>query len=87
MNDIRVTNALQKYNIDIETSKIYNVILVGTAENLAHITSDNLIAQVDASNITVQKGAQNVPAQIIVTNSNNVFATGKYMVLVNISTK
>ena len=64
--------------------------LVGEAEELAAISPSDVIAQVDASaqNITVKgSGQQQFSAQIIVTGTKTVFATGAYSVLCDITVK
>ncbi|MEG2770299.1 MAG: CdaR family protein, partial [Oscillospiraceae bacterium] len=84
VSDVRIINKPKNYDVTVETSKIYNVILVGTPSQLANIDTEDVVAQVDAANLSMQKGEQNIPAQILVPSSNNVFATGKYMVLVKV---
>ena len=62
----------------------------GEAEELAAISPSDVIAQVDASaqNITVKgSGQQQFSAQIIVTGTKTVFATGAYSVLCDITVK
>ena len=64
--------------------------VIREAEELAAISPSDVIAQVDASaqNITVKgSGQQQFSAQIIVTGTKTVFATGAYSVLCDITVK
>ena len=77
-------------DVKVITESINNVTLVGEAEELAAISPSDVIAQVDASaqNITVKgSGQQQFSAQIIVTGTKTVFATGAYSVLCDITVK
>lgn len=86
VTDINVINVPQNYTVSVETQRIYNVELVGEKEELDGIYGNAVVAQVDASELTLQKGQQNVQVQIIVPSSGGVFATGKYTVIVNVDT-
>ena len=90
VSDIRVVNAPSGVDVKVITESINNVTLVGEAEELAAISPLDVIAQVDASaqNITVKgSGQQQFSAQIIVTGTKTVFATGAYSVLCDITVK
>ena len=90
VSDIRVVNAPSGVDVKVLTESINNVTLVGEAEELAAISPSDVIAQVDASaqNITVKgSGQQQFSAQIIVTGTKTVFATGAYSVLCDITVK
>ena len=90
VSDIRVVNAPSGVDVKVITESINNVTLVGEAEELAAISPSDVIAQVDASaqNITVKgSGQQQFSAQIIVTGTKTVFATGAYSVLCDITVK
>ncbi|MDD3429046.1 MAG: hypothetical protein PHG02_03430, partial [Oscillospiraceae bacterium] len=87
VSDIRVINVPQNYDVSVETQKIYNVTLVGPEAELDELQANNVIAQMDANNITFAKGQQNAPVNIIVPSSNNIFASGSYTALINISVK
>ena len=90
VSDIRVVNAPSGVDVKVITESINNVTLVGEAEELAAISPSDVIAQVDASaqNITVKgSGQQQFSAQIIVTGTKTVVATGAYSVLCDITVK
>lgn len=88
VNDIRVTNAPAGVSVEVITEMLQNVTLVGETEELAELSPADVIALVDASsqNITVRgSGQQQFSAQIIVTGTRTVFATGTYSVLCEIT--
>lgn len=88
VSDIRVTNAPAGVSVKVITEMLQNVTLVGETEELAELAPADVIALVDASsqNITVRgSGQQQFNAQIIVTGTRTVFATGTYSVLCEIT--
>ena len=88
VSDIRVTNAPAGVSVKVITEMLQNVTLVGETEELAELSPADVIALVDASsqNITVRgSGQQQLSAQIIVTGTRTVFATGTYSVLCEIT--
>ncbi len=88
VSDIRVVNAPAGVSVKVITELLQNVMLVGEAEELAALSPADVVAQVDASaqNITVRgSGQQQLSAQIIVTGTRTVFATGSYSVLCDIT--
>lgn len=88
VDDIRVTNAPAGVSVKVITEMLQNVTLVGETEELAEISPADVIALVNASsqNITVRgSGQQQFSAQIIVTGTRTVFATGSYSVLCEIT--
>lgn len=88
VSDIRVTNAPAGVSVKVITEMLQNVTLVGETEELAELAPADVIALVDASsqNITVRgSGQQQFSAQIIVTGTRTVFATGTYSVLCEIT--
>ena len=88
VNDIRVTNAPAGVSVKVITEMLQNVVLIGETEELAELSPADVVALVDASsqNITVRgSGQQQLSAQIIVTGTRTVFATGSYSVLCEIT--
>lgn len=88
VNDIRVINAPAGVDVKVITEALQNVTLVGKADELSELSPADVIALVDASaqNIAVRgSGQQQFSAQIIVTGTKTVFATGSYSVLCDIT--
>lgn len=87
-DQIRAVNVPADTTVNITTTRLNNVTLVGLASELDALTEADIIAQVDASpeNISVLKGQQSLLARIIVNNATSVFATGSYEVLCDIDT-
>lgn len=87
VSDIRVLNAPQSYNITVETGKIYDVTLIGTPEQLSAVLADDVVAQIDASEITAEKGQQTVGVTMRIPGTTTVFAAGSYTALIDVSAK
>lgn len=87
-DQIRAVNVPAGTTVDITTTRLNNVTLVGLASELAELSETDLIAQVDASseNISVAKGQQSLTVRIVVNGASSVFATGHYEVLCDIDT-
>lgn len=86
ITEIRPVNVPSNMDITVTTAKINNVTLIGTLEELESLASTSVIAQIDASDISVVNGQQKVPVTIIIPSAKTVFATGVYTVLCNIKT-
>lgn len=86
-SNIRPINLPSNYQLTVESQRIHNVTLVGPADVLANIAADNVVAQIDADNVQVTAGRENVPVQIVVPSSNEVFAVGSYTAQCNITMK
>ncbi len=92
VTDIRVTNAPEGKNVTAVTEALYNVILVGPADAIEQLNDledekvlqEYIVAQMDASKISIQSGQVLVPVQIMVPSINSVFAVGSYTVLANV---
>lgn len=84
VSDIRVVNQPENYDITVQNQRIYSVKLIGPKEVLSALPATGVIAQIDAADITVESGQQNVPVRILIPSSDKVFATGSYTVVVNI---
>ncbi len=85
--NIQPINLPSNYQLTVETDRLYNVTLVGPAEEMKTLSANNVIAQIDAENFQVTAGRDNVPVEIIVPSSNHIFAAGNYTAQCNITTK
>lgn len=86
VTEIRPINVPANMTLNFPVPRISNVVLVGTEEELEELATTSVIAQVDASNITLKKGQQDTQVQIIVSATKSVFAIGTYSVLCDVST-
>lgn len=87
VNDIRLINAPQNYNVSVETARLYDVTIIGPKEEIAALTSASVVAQINASDLDTEKGQQTVPVSILVPGSKTMFAVGEYTALVSASVK
>ncbi len=88
VSDIRVINAPSGVTAKAITEEIENVKLVGLTEELAGLLPADIVAIVDASTQKINvsgSGQQQFSAQIVVTGTKTVFATGAYSVLCDVT--
>ena len=87
VNDIRLINAPQNYNVKIETARLYDVTIIGPKDEIATLTSSSVVAQINAGDLDAERGQQTVPVSILVPGSKTMFAVGEYTALVSVSAK
>lgn len=87
VSEIRQINVPEDMEITVAVPRITNVVLIGTAADLDRITAGSVVAQIDASDVSVVNGQQNVPVTILIPSSKTVFATGGYTVLCEVKTR
>lgn len=80
-------NVPAAYNIEITTTVVNSVNMVGNAEDIESLSSNDLIARVDLQAIELSDGSQRVPVIIYATGNKFVWAVGEYTVLVNATKK
>lgn len=85
LESIKTINMPGNYDVRIETSRLYNVTLVGPAAELEKLSANNVVAQINAEDFQVTTGRDNVPVEIVIPSAPNVFAAGKYTVQCNIT--
>lgn len=86
VKDIRAVNVPQNYQVQVETSKIYDVTVIGTKAEIEALTAADVVAEIDASQLAAEKGQQTVAVNILIPGSSSVFAAGSYTALINVST-
>lgn len=87
VSNIRVINVPSDAEVDVLTSRISNVTLYGPADEIADLSADNVLAQVDCQSISVTAGQQTLPVTIQVPSSSRIFAVGSYTVQCAITTQ
>lgn len=90
VTDIRVINASSGVTVTPTTQRINSVTLVGLETELETLSSDSVVAVVDASSdnlVNMKKGQLQMNARILVPGAKSVFATGSYTVLCDINTQ
>ena len=61
--------------------------LIGPKDEIAGLSASNVVAQIDAQDIQVSVGKQNLTVQIYVPAASGVFAVGSYTVECNITSR
>lgn len=83
VTDVRSSGALPKgLKLTVPTNgSINNVKLIGPSDVLKDITSANVVAQINATELSQISGKQDVPVHIIIPGSSQVFAIGSYKIV------
>ncbi len=85
VSDIRVVNEQQNREVTVLTRRIYDVTILGLADDVTALNASSVIAEIDAGDLTLGEGQQTVPVTIRIPGSNSVFAVGSYTALIEIS--
>jgi len=81
-NDLRLENVPLGYNVNIITTALNNITLVGKGNILAGVTADDIVVSVDLSVKEVTHGQINYPVKVSVPGKGLVWAVGEYSVIV-----
>lgn len=87
IKNINVINVPGNYQIAVKNKSIDNVRLVGPKEELENLSAANVVAQVNAEDITVSVGSEAIAVSIFVPSNNHIFAIGNYSVQCDITSK
>jgi len=78
--NVQVLNLPSTYQLQVKSERIMNVVLCGPSSVLEGLTADSVIAQIDADELSISTGQQNIAVHISVPASAQVFAIGTYSV-------
>ncbi len=81
VTEFSTINVPEGVEITFPTGRVNSVRLVGEEEELSALSETSVVALIDADDITVVRGQQNIPVQILITSTQTVFATGSYSIL------
>lgn len=81
VSEIKVINAANQ-NISVLTQIINNVEIIGTKEAVEALSSGSVIAQIDASRLTVAQGQQTIEVDIIIPSTDKAYVKGTYTVTI-----
>ncbi|MCI2046825.1 MAG: CdaR family protein [Faecalibacterium sp.] len=84
---VQVVNLPSTYRLTVKSDRIQNVTLCGPADVLSGLTAANVIARIDADELSITTGQQNIAVSIYVPSSGKVFAVGTYTVQCQIESK
>lgn len=82
-----VENAPSGYDVEVLTSKLRDVRIVGDSSIVGDLMSEDLVASVDMSQYTVSKGQYNVAVKVYVQGRVLAWAVGEYSVDIQVSEK
>ncbi len=85
IKDIDILNKPTNYNVEVLTTQLKNVKLVGPADVLETITSKDIAAVVDLGDRVISNGQFNMPVMISTPGKNGVWAVGDYLCVIKIS--
>lgn len=80
VSNIRLVNVPSSLDVTPLTSIIRNVKVYGPADEIAELSAESILAQVDCQDLTVTNGQQTIPVSIQVPSSSRIFAVGDYTV-------
>ncbi len=81
VTEFSTINVPSGVEIVFPTGRVNSVRLVGEESELSELSEASVVAFIDADDITVVRGQQNIPVQILVSSTDTVFATGSYSIL------
>ncbi|MEG2259056.1 MAG: hypothetical protein RSB78_02590 [Oscillospiraceae bacterium] len=84
VSDIRVQNAPANMKVTVKNTRINDVTVIGATDDVLGLLSGSVIAIVDVSQLSVEKGSYNVPVKFTVTANNTTFVSGSYTVLIEV---
>lgn len=79
-----IKNRPSNFDVSVTTKRLTNVRIVGPADVLAQLTSNDIIAEIDLSDRNVQAGQFSLPLKIYVPTKGLCWAVGDYSAVVNI---
>lgn len=86
-SNINLLNKPANYDVEVLTESISNITVVGPAERVQTISSEDLIAELDLSNYELSEGQYNLGVDIVLPGDEGVWAVGSYSVVVVVSQK
>ena len=78
--NIKPINMPSNYDITVQSERVSNVTLYGPADEIAELSPESVVAQLDCQNLQITAGQQTLPVSIIVPSSTRIFAVGSYTV-------
>lgn len=80
IRNIKAINVPSNYELEILSSIVSGVTLYGPADEIANLSADSVVAQVDCQSVNLTVGQQSIPVSIQIPSSTRIFATGSYTV-------
>lgn len=80
ISNIKAINVPSNYELEILSSIVSGVTLYGPADEIASISADSVVAQIDCQSVNLTVGQQTIAVTIQIPSSTRIFATGSYTV-------
>lgn len=87
VTDIRLENVPSNYDVTLITRRIDSVTAIGRAADIEALLPGSVIAVVDFSKITIERGRYAVPVTFKVTSNNTTWIAGSYTVIIEVDTR
>ncbi len=84
INAFSVKNRPVNYEVQVTTTRLSNVRILGDKDILASLTADDIIAEIDLSERNIQPGQFSVPLKIYMPTKGFVWAVGDYTAIINV---
>ena len=84
INNFTIKNRPSNYDVQVTTTRLTNVRILGDKNILASLTSDDIVAEIDLSDRNIQAGQFSVPIKIYMPTKGFVWAVGEYSVIINV---
>ena len=85
VNDIRVNNVPEGYEVKVVSESINGVTVIGTEQGVEDLLPSGVIAEVDASLIIAQQGTVTAPVRFFIPAKSDVWVAGNYRVTVEVT--
>ncbi len=78
--NVLVKNLPDSYQLEVETTRIMNVVLCGPTEAIEALAAGSVVATIDMDDFSIAVGSQTISVTISVPSNNQIFAIGSYTV-------
>lgn len=80
ISNIKPINVPSNYELEVLSVLVSGVKLYGPADEIAALSADSVVAQIDCQSVNLTVGQQSIPVTIQIPSSTRIFATGSYTV-------
>ena len=84
VEDIRAINEPQNYKVNVQTTKLHDVTIIGKKSEIDALNPNEVVAQINAAQVSAEQGEQTLPVTIKIPGTTTCFAVGSYTALVDV---
>jgi YbbR domain-containing protein len=84
INNFTIKNRPSNYEVQVTTTRLTNVRILGDKSIVDSLTSDDIVAEIDLSDRNIQAGQFSVPIKIYMPTKGFVWAVGDYSAIINV---